>query len=262
MDALYRLRDWLGIPPALLVLLLLTAIPARHLIGRVPAGQFEVSIEAPAPLPSPSKPEPAPSTESPPITPPTPKASASRPERDAALPRPKARPVSAPPRPKRELPAPPPAAQTSPPAKEVIEASEPPLPAVPATALASIAPVAPPAPAVLPPPRQEAKGLSVEDAYIAQIRSSVQSRKKYPTGREASMQKPSGTVRACMDLSRAGTPANDIVIERTSHSMILDAEARKLLRTGAYPPFPAGAFPGESTHRFCIHLEYAFQQSG
>lgn len=76
------------------------------------------------------------------------------------------------------------------------------------------------------------------------------------------MQKPSGTVRACMDLSRDGIAANEIVIERTSHSMILDAEARKLLRTGAYPPFPAGAFQGQSTHRFCIHLDYAFQPSG
>ncbi|OWW18755.1 hypothetical protein AYR66_04110 [Noviherbaspirillum denitrificans] len=76
------------------------------------------------------------------------------------------------------------------------------------------------------------------------------------------MQKPSGTVRACVDLNRAGVAASDVVIDRTSHSMILDAEARKLLRTGAYPPFPAGAFPGESIHRFCIHLDYSFQPSG
>lgn len=250
MHTLYRIRDWVGIPPALLVLLLLIAIPARQLMGRFPAGQFEVNIEAPAPLPSPTKPELAPTIESPPMPMPAPRASTTRRIRDSATPRAKAQPM------------PPPAASISPSPKEVLEPSELPLPAVPARALTPATPVAPPAPAVPSTASQEAKNLSVEEAYIAQIRSNVQSRKKYPTGREASVQKPSGTVRVCMDLSRAGIPANEIVIERTSHSMILDAEARKLLRIGAYPPFPAGAFPGESTHRFCIHLDYSFQPSG
>lgn len=247
MNALYRIRDWVGMPPALLVLVLLIAVPSSHLLRRLPVGQFEVNIAAPAPLPSPSKPELASSTERPPMPMPVPKASTSRRIRDSVSP------------PARALPVASSAASASPSPTEVLEPSEMPLPAVPASAQS---PAASPAPAVPPAASQEATSLSVEEAYIAQIRSDVQSRKKYPTGREASVQKPSGTVRACMDLNRAGVAANEIVIERTSHSMILDAEARKLLRIGAYPPFPAGAFPGESTHRFCIHLDYAFQPSG
>lgn len=250
MDALYRMRDWIGIPPALLVLLLLIAIPARHVMSRFPGRQFEVNIEAPAPPPSPSKPELAPPNVSPPMPQPAPKASTSPRIRAAAPARPRSMPVA------------PPAAPASPPMKEAPAPSESPQAIVPPPVLAADAPPVPAAPPAPPAPSQEAKGLQVEEAYIARIRADVQSRKKYPTGREASVQKPSGTVRACMDLSRTGIPANEIVIERTSHSMILDAEARKLLRSGTYPPFPVGAFPGESTHRFCIHLEYTFQSSG
>jgi hypothetical protein len=43
--------------------------------------------------------------------------------------------------------------------------------------------------------------------------------------------------------------------------MILDAEAKKLLNLGTYPPFPADAFAGETTHRFTITLEYSLQSS-
>ncbi|WP_420473488.1 hypothetical protein [Noviherbaspirillum sp. ST9] len=247
MNALYRMRDWLGIPPAFLVLMLLIAIPARHLMSRFPDGRFEVNIEAPAPLPSPSKPELAPPTESVPPAMAAPKALTKRHSRDSAS------------SPAQVLPVPRSTASISSPANEGLQVPELPLPAVPAT---TPSPVESSTPSLIPTASQTARSLSIDEAYIAQIRTNVQGRKKYPTGREASVQKPSGTVRACMDLGRDGIAANEIVIERTSHSMILDAEARKLLRMGVYPPFPAGAFPGESTHRFCIHLDYTFQPSG
>lgn len=247
MNALYRIRDWIGLPPAFFVLLLLAAIPARELTGRLPAGQFEVSIEAPAPLPAPALPELVPSTVNPPRTPPAPRTPANSRLRES--PSPRARALPAP-----ESTAPPPSAPG-----DMLEPAESPLPVIQTRALS---PADSPASATQPAALQETKGPGVEEAYIAEIRSNVQSRKRYPTGREVSMQRPSGTVRACMDLGRDGVPANDIIIERTSHSMILDAEARKLLRMGVYPPFPAGAFKGESRHRFCIHLDYAFQPSG
>lgn len=246
MDVLYRIRDWVGLPPALLVLLLLIAIPSRHLVSRLSGGQFELSIEAPAPLPSPSPPELVPPTESPPVQAPSRRATSSPRVRDSAR-----LAAKAPPEPARAplLPAVP---------NEPLAPDGPSVPSVPSV------PAKPSrvAPAMSSPAPQEAKNLGIEEAYIAQVRSNVQSRKRYPTGREASTQRPSGTVRACMDLSRDGIPASDVIIERTSHSMILDAEARKLLRMGAYPPFPPGAFQGRSTQRFCIHLDYAFQPTG
>jgi hypothetical protein len=58
-------------------------------------------------------------------------------------------------------------------------------------------------------------------------------------------------------LDRKGALKGAIDIERSSHSMILDAEAKKLLRTGGYPSFPNGAFPEESTVRLCVNLEYS-----
>lgn len=110
----------------------------------------------------------------------------------------------------------------------------------------------------LKPETKETAG--AQDAYLARILAYVQSRKKYPTSREASQQKPSGTTRAWVVLDRAGAVL-EAGIERSSNSMLLDSEALKLLRLGAYPPFPAEAFLGKTSHRFYFDLEYSLSAS-
>lgn len=97
--------------------------------------------------------------------------------------------------------------------------------------------------------------VSGDDSYIARLRAYVLSRKKYPSGRDASLIKPVGTARAWIVLDRQGG-VREAGIEQSSDSIILDNEALKLLRSGSYPAFPDEAFAGQATHRFMFDLEY------
>lgn len=125
-------------------------------------------------------------------------------------------------------------------------------PALPAKEAAPAKPVEAPPPAPKP-------AAQISDGYIAKLRAYVQGRKRYPTGREASLAKPTGTVRAWLLLNRQGE-MQDVGVERSSDSIILDSEALKLLRSGHYPAFPDEAFPGQGTHKFYFDLDY--QRSG
>ncbi len=121
----------------------------------------------------------------------------------------------------------------------------------PAPASAPVATTA--APAVQPAPARPAP--NGNELYVAKVKSYVLSRKRYPTGREASLVKPVGTVRAWVLLDRKGD-VQEVGMERSGDSIILDSEALRLLRSGSYPAFPEDAFPGQSTHRFYFDLEY------
>jgi len=125
-------------------------------------------------------------------------------------------------------------------------------PPAPAPVVASHPPETPPPPSPPPAPRAP----SAEDEYLAKINAYVQARKKYPTSREASLLHPTGDVRAWVLLDRAGH-VEDVGIERSSNSMILDGEALKLLRLASYPPFPDGSFAGAPKHRFFFDIRYS-----
>lgn len=87
------------------------------------------------------------------------------------------------------------------------------------------------------------------------IRSVIESSKRYPTGREASLQKPQGVVVACVVLLRDGT-LQEMKIQRSSTYPILDNAAKRLLANLQYPPMPQDIFPGQATHFFCVNLDY------
>jgi len=140
---------------------------------------------------------------------------------------------------------------------EVAAASPSPTPAVQAPPPPTPAPVAA-APAASPAPAVDAQNLSAAKmrSYLAAINSYLNTLKRYPTGREASLQHPSGTVRVTFVLERDGKLLS-AEIEATSNSILLDRQALTTVRRGSYPPFPSEAFPGESSHRFSIDLGFA-----
>jgi protein TonB len=87
------------------------------------------------------------------------------------------------------------------------------------------------------------------------VRGYLNTIKRYPTGREVSLQRPRGTTRIWFTLNRDGSLV-DADIETSSDSIYLDKQALKTVRGGSYPPFPAEAWPGESQHRFTVDLEF------
>jgi len=139
-------------------------------------------------------------------------------------------------------------------------------PVLPAPAVSPVtAPVTPPRPAqasvaAQPVAAKPMATVSGDDIYISRLRTYVLSRKKYPSGRDASLVKPVGTVRAWIVLDRQGG-VRESGIEQSADSIILDNAALKLLRSGSYPVFPDEAFAGQATHRFMFDLEYKLSSS-
>jgi protein TonB len=87
------------------------------------------------------------------------------------------------------------------------------------------------------------------------LRAQLERSKRYPTGREASLMRPSGMVRVWLVLDRSGRLL-DSGVEQSSHAMLLDHAALSSVRRGEYPAFPADSWPGDSSHRFTVDLNY------
>jgi protein TonB len=105
----------------------------------------------------------------------------------------------------------------------------------------------------VPPVRPVAANL--EGDYVAKVRGYLNASKRYPTGREASLQHPRGTVKVWFILRRDGSLV-DSGIDESSNSMLLDDAARKTISRATYPAFPDSSWAGEATHRFTTELEF------
>jgi protein TonB len=140
------------------------------------------------------------------------------------------------------------------PAREVIAAAESPRPLptpTPAPSLPTATPVQEaPKMAVQPP-----VSVSLENNYILSVRATLNANKRYPTGREASLQRPSGKVKLWFVLARNGA-LQDAGIDESSNSIILDNAALSTLRRTTYAPWPEGSWAAQSQHKFTVTLDF------
>lgn len=101
----------------------------------------------------------------------------------------------------------------------------------------------------------DAKRADLDSDFEHKIRHLIESAKRYPTGREASLQKPQGVVVACVLLQRDGS-LQEMKVQKSSTYPILDNAAKRLLSNLQYPPIPEDIFPGRASHSFCVNLDY------
>jgi protein TonB len=167
--------------------------------------------------------------------------------------------VLTPSKPTPALPVPPPVLAAP---SVVVPATSPPAPSMPSepakneiTRSIQAAPALPQAvaePAKPPPPPSSA---AVENAYVVSVRTLLNANKRYPTGREASLQRPSGKAMVWFVLNRNGT-LHEAGIEDSSNSILLDNAALATVRRSSYAPWPEGSWPGQSQHRFTVTLDF------
>ena len=140
------------------------------------------------------------------------------------------------------------------PAREVTAAAESPRPTptpTPAPSFPTATPVQDaPKMAVQPP-----ISVSLENNYIVSVRAILNANKRYPTGREASLQRPSGKVKLWFVLARNGE-LQDAGIDESSNSIILDNAALSTLRRTTYAPWPEGSWTSQSQHKFTVTLDF------
>ena len=120
--------------------------------------------------------------------------------------------------------------------------------------MAAAAPViaTPPAP---PPEPVKPASATFEAEFIARVRALLNAGKRYPTGREASMQRPQGKARVWFTLTRNGSLV-DSGVQDSSNSLLLDGAALATVRRAAFSAFPPEAWPGQEQHRFSADLEF------
>lgn len=96
---------------------------------------------------------------------------------------------------------------------------------------------------------------NLESNYIAVVRTTLNANKRYPTGREASLQRPAGKVKVWFVLMRNGA-LQESGIEESSNSIILDNAALATVRRTSYSPWPEGSWPSEIQHKFTVTLDF------
>jgi protein TonB len=160
-------------------------------------------------------------------------------------------PSPTPPRPTPQTPTPPrPAeatpAQTPTPNPIPVPRLEPPPPPT--------APTPPPPPPPAPPAPPPPPSVDQNAIYTGRVRAYLNSIKRYPTGREASISHPEGKVRIWFVVKRDGSLV-DAGIEDSSNSILLDNAGLATVRRGTLPAFES-AFGSEETHRFTVDLDF------
>ena len=144
------------------------------------------------------------------------------------------------------------------PAREVTAAAESPRPIPTPTPTPTPAPSLPTATPVQEAPKIAAQppiSVSLENNYIVSVRATLNANKRYPTGREASLQRPSGKVKLWFVLARNGA-LQDAGIDESSNSIILDNAALSTLRRTTYAPWPEGSWASQSQHKFTVILDF------
>lgn len=250
MSVFFKSRKALACLPAicLLVVAVQSALKAElKIIPKYDDSTVEVALIDPAELQPEPLPVPPPPPEPEPIPEPLPEPD---PEPVVELPEPPPKPKPKPPEPKPQPPKPKP--QVAKPAP----APTPTPPAPPQAVVAKAAPVAAPAAAPAPPAAPRVDAAAIEGRYTAALRADLERYKKYPSGREASLQRPEGDVVVWLLVDRSGNVV-DSGIETKAKNMLLNKAAQSSLRRlDKVTPFPQEAFGGKDRYRFTATFVY------
>ncbi len=98
-------------------------------------------------------------------------------------------------------------------------------------------------------------------SYVGQVRTALDRGKRFPTGREVSLEQPSGRSEVTFSLTRRGK-VTSAKTTQTSNSTVLDDMAKTLVHRAKYPTFPADAWPGEPAHAFVVTYNFARNPGG
>ncbi|BEL92669.1 energy transducer TonB [Serratia marcescens] len=229
MYLLYRSRHLFSWLPALIVagcLLFASQQAALKIQPRYDETAIELALVEPEPAPEPQ-----------PETPPEP-----QPEPPPPEPEPIPEPVVPAPEPIVEAkPVPKPQPKPKPkPVKEKAKPVEKPKP--------TPAPAAPAAPKV--------NAQAIENGYLLALRRELEQRKRYPSGRQASLERPQGNVEVWLEVDRSGRVLSSGIANKAASMLLNRAAMSSLQSISSVKPFPSEAFAGQTTKRFTATFNY------
>ncbi|MBS7842301.1 energy transducer TonB [Pseudomonas fluorescens] len=242
MYVLFRARQLLGSVPALIALVLI-ALGIQSQTLKVEPVYDESAVELALVEPEPPvTPEPVVEQEPPPPVI----------EDEEAEPAP-------PPPPPKPLPKPEPKPKPKPQPKPVVAKpspvpTPPPMAAKPAPAVAAQA-----APTPAPPAPPKVDGQALEGGYLKGLRNELDTYKQYPTGRQASLERPTGEVVVWLLVDRQGRVLDSGLQTQASSMLLNRAATNSLRRIKQVKPFPEQAFGGRNEQRFTATFNYSVQ---
>lgn len=245
MYVLFRVRQLLGSVPAVIALVLI-AMGIQSQTLKVEPVYDESAVELALVDPEP-EPEPEPPVIPEPVVEPPPPVI----EEADAEPAP-------PPPPPKPLPKPEPKPKPKPLPKPVVAKAAPTPPPV-AAAKPVPAVTAPAAPAPAPPAPPKVDGQALEGGYLKGLRHELDTYKQYPTGRQASLERPSGEVVVWLLVDRQGRVLDSGLQTQASSMLLNRAATNSLRRIKQVKPFPEQAFGGRNEQRFTATFNYSVQ---
>lgn len=243
---LYRSRhaiSWLPLPMVAACLMVLTQQSALKVQPQYDDSVMELSL---ADLTPPAPPDA--------VVPPEPETPL-----EETLPEPEPEPVETP-EPIVEAPPPKPEPKPEPKPKPAPKPKPDTRPAPVATPVKAAAVKAPaPAPVVPMPATPKVNAQALENSYIQALRGQIELLKRYPTGRQASLERPEGNVEIWLEVDRSGRVLNSGINQKAA-SMLLNRAATSTLQSiTQVRAFPAEAFAGQNTKRFLATFHYQAQ---
>ncbi|MGY2195233.1 energy transducer TonB family protein [Pseudomonas pergaminensis] len=242
MYVLFRARQLLGSVPALIALVLI-ALGIQSQTLKVEPVYDESAVELALVEPEPEViPEPVVEQEPPPPVI----------EDEEAEPAP-------PPPPPKPLPKPKPEPKPKPVPKPVVAKPTPAPTPTPVAAKPAPAPVAQAAPTPAPPAPPKVDGQALEGGYLKGLRNELDTYKQYPTGRQASLERPTGEVVIWLLVDRQGRVLDSGLQTQASSMLLNRAATNSLRRIKQVKPFPEQAFGGRNEQRFTATFNYSVQ---
>jgi len=242
MYVLFRARQLLGSVPALIALVLI-ALGIQSQTLKVEPVYDESAVELALVEPEPEViPEPVVEQEPPPPVI----------EDEEAEPAP-------PPPPPKPLPKPKPEPKPKPVPKPVVAKPTPTPTPPPVAAKPAPAPVAQAAPTPAPPSPPKVDGQALEGGYLKGLRNELDTYKQYPTGRQASLERPTGEVVVWLLVDRQGRVLDSGLQTQASSMLLNRAATNSLRRIKQVKPFPEQAFGGRNEQRFTATFNYSVQ---
>jgi len=241
MYVLFRARQLLGSVPALIALVLI-ALGIQSQTLKVEPKYDESAVELALVEPEPEViPEPVVEQEPPPPVI----------EDEEAEP--------APPPPPKPQPKPKPEPKPKPVPKPVVAKPTPTPTPPPVAAKPAPAAVAQAAPTPAPPAPPKVDGQALEGGYLKGLRNELDTYKQYPTGRQASLERPSGEVVIWLLVDRQGRVLDSGLQTQASSMLLNRAATNSLRRIKQVKPFPEQAFGGRNEQRFTATFNYSVQ---
>ena len=134
-------------------------------------------------------------------------------------------------------------------------------PTAPPVAAAKPAPpvIAPAAPTPAPPAPPKVDSQALEGGYLKGLRNELDTYKQYPTGRQASLERPTGEVVIWLLVDRQGRVLDSGLQTQASSMLLNRAATNSLRRIKQVKPFPEQAFGGRNEQRFTATFNYSVQ---